>query len=43
LREIGRIREVFCDAITGGEEYKSSLKDLEQYFLYFAFAARRDV
>ena len=41
LREIGRLREVFCDAITGGREYKSSLKDLERYFFYYAFAARR--
>ena len=32
LREVGRAREVFCDAITGGKEYKSSLEDLEQYF-----------
>lgn len=36
LREIGRLREVFCDAITGGKEYGSSLKDLEKYFFYFA-------
>ncbi len=41
LREIARARELFCDAITGGKEYKSSLKDLERYFFYFAFAARR--
>ena len=43
LREIARVREVFCDAITGGKEYKSSLEDLEQYFLHFAFAARRNI
>lgn len=43
LREIARAREVFCDAITGGKEYKSSLKDLERYFFYFAFAARRHI
>jgi len=40
LREIGRVREVFCDAITGGEEYKSSLKDLDKYFLLFALKLR---
>ncbi len=40
LREIARARELFCDAITGGEEYKSSLEDLDRYFYYFAFAAR---
>jgi len=43
LREIGRVREVFCDAITGGKEYKSSFQDLEQYFLHFAIASRRDM
>ena len=40
LREIARARELFCDAITGGKEYKSSLEDLDRYFYYFAFAAR---
>ncbi len=40
LREIARLREVFCDAITDGREYKSTLKGLERYFFYFAFAAR---
>ncbi len=40
LREIARVREVFCDAITGGKEYKSSLKDLDRYFFYYAVAAR---
>ncbi len=39
LREIGRVREVFLDAISGGKEYKSSLKDLEQYFFHFAYCA----
>ena len=41
LYEIARAREVFCDAVFGGKLYKSSLKNLEQYFLLFAFAARR--
>lgn len=40
LREIARARELFCDAITGGKEYKSSLEDLDQYFFNYAFAAR---
>lgn len=40
LREIARSREVFCDAITGGKEYKSSLKDLEKYFFHFAFLSQ---
>jgi len=39
-REIARARELFCDAISGGKEYKSSLEDLDRYFYYFAFAAR---
>lgn len=40
LREIARAREVFCDAVTGGREYKSTLKDLEKYFFHFAFLSR---
>ena len=40
LKEIGRAREVFCDAISGGQEYNSSLIDLEKYFDQFALAAR---
>ncbi len=43
LREIARARELFCDAITGGKEYKSSLKDLDRYFFYYAFCARRNM
>ena len=40
LKEIGRAREVFCDAVYGGGEYKSSLSDLEKYFDYFALSVR---
>lgn len=40
LKEIGRARDVFCDAILGGKEYNSNLSDLEHYFMQFAFAAR---
>ena len=40
LQEIARSREVFCDAITGGKEYKSSLKDLEKYFFHFALLSQ---
>jgi len=40
LREIARAREVFCDAIFGGKEYGSNLKDLRKYFDTFAVAAR---
>lgn len=41
FREIGRVREVFCDALFGGKRYRSSLKALERYFLPFTFLARR--
>lgn len=37
LREIARVREVFCDAVTGGKDYKSKLQDLDRYFLHFVF------
>lgn len=40
LREIVRAREILCDAITGGETYGSSLKDINKYFFNFAFLAR---
>ncbi len=43
LKEIARARELFCDAITGGKEYKSSLRDLDRYFFYYAFCARRNM
>ncbi len=41
--ELARAREVFCDAISGGSEYKSSLADLESYFFSFAYLARNKV
>ena len=40
LREIARVREVFCDAVFGGNEYQTSFLGLENYFLSFAFLAR---
>ncbi len=43
LKEIARARELFCDAITGGKEYKSSLQDLDRYFFYYALCARRNM
>jgi hypothetical protein len=39
-REVGRAREVFVDAVSGGREYGSSLEDLTRYFNQFAYAAR---
>ena len=41
LREIARVREVFCDALLGENNYQSSLKDLERYFLPFTFFVQR--
>ncbi|MGB2762112.1 MAG: hypothetical protein WBC21_01065 [Minisyncoccales bacterium] len=43
LKEIARARELFCDAITGGKEYKSTLKDLDRYFFCYAFYARNKI
>lgn len=40
LREIARAREVLCDALTGGKNYQSSLKDINKYFFSFALLAR---
>ncbi len=39
LREIARVREVFCDTIYGEKQYSTTLADLERYFMWFAFAA----
>ena len=38
--ELDRAREVFADAVLGGSEYKSNLKDLEKYFTPFALMAQ---
>jgi hypothetical protein len=43
LKEIGRVKEVFCDAVRGGKEYKSSFEDLDKYFLLFALRLRMGV
>lgn len=40
LKEITRARELLGDAMYGGEEYKTSLEDLNDYFFQFALAAR---
>lgn len=39
--EIDRAREVFADAVLGGKEYRSSLPDIERYFMQFALLATR--
>lgn len=41
LREIGRMREVFCDTVLGGAEYGDNLADLQKYFDQFAYIAVR--
>lgn len=38
--EINRARECFADAVLGGEEYGSTLADLEKYFMQFALLAQ---
>lgn len=42
LKELIRVREVFCDAVLGGRKYRSSMADLNRYFFQFACAARVD-
>lgn len=39
--ELDRARETVADAILGGKEYGSTLAGLENYFMQFAFYARR--
>ncbi len=34
--ELNRAREFFADAVLGGREYGSTVKDLEKYFMPFA-------
>ena len=41
-REICRSRELFVDALYGGENYHTSLQDMMKYFDQFALAARKD-
>ena len=39
--EINRAKEFFADAVLGGKEYKTTLADLEKYFMQFAMVAIR--
>lgn len=41
LKELLRLREIFCDAVLGGNEYHSTLRGLQGYFLYFALLSRK--
>lgn len=40
LKEIARLRELFCDAAAGGTAYRTNLEDLDRYLMCFASAAR---
>lgn len=40
LRELAIAKEAFADAVLGGEEYGSTLKDMERYFMQYALVAR---
>lgn len=41
LKEIGRVRELFCEAAEKGEIYGTTLKDLGSYFMPFTALARK--
>lgn len=41
LTEIGRVRELFCEAAEKGKIYGTTLKDLERYFIPFMFLTRK--
>ncbi|MBM3257885.1 MAG: hypothetical protein FJZ05_01555 [Candidatus Nealsonbacteria bacterium] len=43
LTEIARTKELFCDAVMGGKEYRSSLEDLDNYFLQYALYLRKNM
>jgi len=43
LREIGRLKEVFCDGVLGGREYNTDLRDLEKYFYPFMNLAAKNI
>ncbi len=42
LKELARVREAFVDFFDGRNEFKTTEKLWRNYFLNFAFAARRD-
>ena len=39
-KELTRVREFLCDAMSGGSVYGSDLSSLDRYFYHFAVAAR---
>ncbi|MEO7296495.1 MAG: hypothetical protein ABIZ57_10145 [Candidatus Limnocylindria bacterium] len=40
-REIARARDVACDFLAGDNDYRSTAKSPDDYFRFFALAARR--
>jgi hypothetical protein len=42
LREITRVKELFCAAVLGSDEYNTTLEDLDKYFFFYACIARED-
>lgn len=40
--ELARAREVICDFLFGDNVYRSTAQSLENYFMQFALAARRN-
>lgn len=38
-REVGLVREIFCDAVFGKHEYHTTLQDIMRYLDQFAMAA----
>lgn len=42
LKELTRLREIFCDAILGGKEYNSKLQDIERYLFYFTLYSHKN-
>lgn len=39
-REIARVREIFCDVLFGGNQYRTALGDLVRYCDQFVYASR---
>lgn len=41
LKEIGRARDVFCDAVLGGGEYGATFQNIQKYFDDFGVVAMK--
>jgi hypothetical protein len=42
LKELLRLREILADFLVGENIYQQTEKEIEKYFYYFNFAARKD-